>query len=98
MSQQNITRYCCDNCKREVFSTDQPTGWSEIAFQTQTQVIFEKADVCDSCSQAFIGTMNKRKQIESGRFKERKLPVHNAPHPMNADSFPFTSRADAEEN
>lgn len=92
MSQESVTRYGCDNCKREVFSAQVPTGWSTLSLIGQTQTIFDDADICESCSSAFVGTMTKRKQIEGGRYAEPELIVHNPPHPDNARYSPFTKR------
>jgi hypothetical protein len=92
MSQEGITRYGCDNCAREVFSAKPPTGWSKMTFVGQTQTIFDDADICESCSDAFVTTMTRRKQIESGRYVEPELVIHNAPHPSNARYSPFTKR------
>jgi len=89
MSQDTITRYICDNCSRQVFSAKFPTGWSSISFSGQTQSIFESSDICDSCASAFVSTMTKRKQIETGRHRERKLVLHNPPSPENARHSPF---------
>ena len=97
MSQQTVTQYVCDNCTRKVFSATAPVGWSSVTFIAQTQTVLENADVCDSCSDAFITTMSKRKQIESGRHRERELTVHNPIHPMNAGYSPFKSRTVAKE-
>ena len=92
MSQQSVTQFVCDNCARRVFSMEIPTGWSSVTFLAQTQPILEDADVCDSCADAFISAMGKRKRIENGRHKEPALAAHNPVHPMNAGYSPFTKR------
>ena len=98
MSQEATTRFGCDNCKREVFSVEAPIGWSSLTLVTTQSTVFDTSDVCDSCSDAFIRTMTKRQQIEGGRHRERKLPVHNAPSPHNAHINLFAKdRVDSEE-
>jgi len=82
-----------------VFSAQTPAGWSTLTFVGQTQTIFDTADICESCSGAFVVTMTKRKQIASGRKADRELVVNNPPHPNNAKYSPFTKRAvEAAEN
>jgi len=93
MSQSSVTQYACDNCARDVFSTKVPTGWGKVSLQGQTQTIFDDADICESCSQAFVSAMTKRKRIENGSHRETVLVSHNPPHPDNAGYSPFTKRA-----
>ena len=84
-----ITKYSCENCQRTVYAKQIPVGWALVSLEIPNRKFFSEADLCESCLDAFITTLSKRKRIEGGRYREKELPIYNPPHPDNAGINPL---------
>ena len=85
----SVTEYGCENCTRTVYAKKVPVGWGLTSFSIPAAEFFKEADLCESCVDAFVSAMRKRRRIEGGSYEEEALPIHNPPHPDNASASPF---------
>ena len=84
--QKTLTEFVCDNCKRTLHKASLPVGWAALTIEREGgNGIFENIDVCESCIEAIVSIMSKRRQIEGGRYREPRPQVHNPPSPETAD-------------
>jgi hypothetical protein len=87
LSQNTFTEFRCDNCTRHIYKNSMPVGWSTFTLLKSEDGVFEQADLCESCTDAVLSAMAKRKKIEGGRFLEPEQMIHNAPSFETADAL-----------
>ena len=98
--QQLETRFQCDNCKRLTYNAGEgakmPDGWHSIRMwpgRIEDEPSSGVQDLCDSCSQAVLQIMGKRKGIERGTSRDKPLKEHlKSPEACNEQSRVFASR------
>lgn len=84
--QKILTEFACDNCKRTIHKASLPVGWASLTIQREdSENMFENIDVCETCVEAIVVTMGKRRRVEGGRYREPQAQVHNLPTPETAD-------------
>jgi len=89
------TKYQCDNCKRVTYIQQgrSPSGWYSLKLWNDENEPDNTQDICDSCSQAVLQCLGRRKGIERGRHFEKPLQEHlKSPQACDNQSKIFAAR------
>jgi hypothetical protein len=88
-------KYQCDNCKRITYIQQgrTPTGWHSLKLWNDSDEPSDPQDICDSCSQALLQVIGRRKSIERGSFNEPPMQHHpKSPEQCDAQAKSFAAR------
>lgn len=89
------SKYQCDNCKRVTYiqQGSKPVGWHSLKLWNENDEPPNPQDICDSCSQAVLQVIGRRKHIERGRLHEPPMQEHpKSPEACEAQSKIIAAR------